>query len=460
MKERYDVIVIGGGPGGYTAANEAAAAGLSAAVIERSKVGGTCLHSGCIPTKTLMHSSEVMRSVRAGVPGLSGELTMDFSLLQERRQQVSDELRAGIEGGLKKSKVDVINGFAQITDPHTVKVSYVSAENGDAENAEINAENIIIATGAAAVPLPVEGSDLEGVCLSSDFIINDKLPERLAIVGGGVIGLEFATVFNGLGTQVVIIEGSSRLLPVMDKEISQSARAVLKKRNVDIHLNSIVQRFVKNDDGSIRCEFKEKDKEAFADTDMVLVAVGRRPFTEGLFGEGFSVEMNGRKIAVDENMRTSCDSVFAIGDAAGRIELAHAASAEARNVIAAIQGRPAPCDLSVIPSCVYFDPEIACVGMTADEAKAAGIETVTKKYTMMANGKSVLSQQERGFIRIVAEKESGRIIGAQMFCARATDMIGGLAAAAVCGLTVDQMARVIYPHPTFSEGIMEALQLF
>lgn len=460
VKEKYDVIVIGGGPGGYIAAGEAVKNGLSAAVVERGKMGGTCLHSGCIPTKTLMHSSEIMRSVAEGVPGISGGLEVDFDTLQDRRQQVSDTLEAGISSGLKKSRADIISGTAQITDPHTVRVALEKADENGETTIDIKAENIIIATGAEAVPLPVEGADIDGVYLSSDFIINNRLPKRLIIIGGGVIGIEFATVFNGLGTEVIIIEGASKLLPQLDKEISQSARAILRKRNVEIHLNSLVQRFVKNEDGTVRCEFKEKDKEAYADGDMVLAAVGRRPYTEGLFADGFSVEMNGNKIAVDENMRTSCASIFAIGDVAGQIELAHAASAEGRNVIAAIQNRPAPCDLSVMPACVYFDPEIACVGMTADEAKAAGIDAVSKKYSMMANGKSVLSDQERGFIKIVAEKESGRIIGSQMLCARATDIIGSMAVAVSCGLTVEQMARVIFPHPTFSEGVMEALQLF
>lgn len=471
MGYMYDTAVIGGGPGGYVAAQELASSGHKTALIEFSKVGGTCLHRGCIPTKTLMHSSEIIRRINSGVPGVKMRVgsdgavyddykaDVDMKELQIRRGEVSSQLADGVTKMLKKAGVHMIEGLGTIISEHEIEIR--DPQNRDGAPLEtITAENIIIATGSKPGRLPVPGADLEGVMTSDQFIINERRPVSLVIVGGGVIGVEFATIYIGLGTKVTILEGAPRLLGPLDREFSQSIKMILKKRGADIHTGAMVKSFERLEDGVIRCTYTEKGEEKTADAGIVLVAAGRIPQTEGLFGNGFSLEMNGKYIKTDENRRTSCPNIYAIGDVIGGVELAHMASAEARNVVRSINGEGEMENLSIVPGCVYTDPEIAYTGMTMDEAKAAGIKAESHKYPMMGNSKSVLSQQERGFIKVVADKETRKILGAQLMCARATDMVSEFAEAIANGLTVEEMADVIHPHPTFSEGITEVLRLF
>lgn len=471
MGYMYDLAVIGGGPGGYVAAQEASNSGLRTALIEFSAVGGTCLHRGCIPTKTLMHSSEIVRRINSGVPGIKMRFgddgavyddyraDIDMSELQTRRREVSGQLADGVLKMLKKAGVEIHRGLGTIISEHEIEIR--NPENRDGEPAEtITAENIIIATGSKPGMIPVPGADISGVMTSDAFIENEKRPVSLVIVGGGVIGVEFATIYIGLGTKVTVLEGAPRLLGPLDREFSQSIKMILKKRGADIHTNAMVKSFESLDGGVIRCRYTEKGEEKYADSDVVLVAAGRIPQIDGLFGNGFSVDMNGKYIRTDEKMRTSHPNIYAIGDVTGGIELAHMASAEARNCVRIIRGEEETENLSVVPGCVYTDPEIAYTGMTFDEAKDAGINAEAHKYPMMANSKSVLSQQERGFIKVVADKDTRKILGAQLMCARATDMVSEFAEAIANGLTVEEMADVIHPHPTFSEGITEVLRLF
>lgn len=471
MEEKFDLAVIGGGPGGYTAAGEAARAGLKTVLIEDRAVGGTCLHRGCIPTKTLMHSSELIESINRGIPGMvirvgdqsvpydNFRADIDMKMLQRQRKEVSERLAKGIRTGLEKNGVLMIHGRAMITAPHQLSIKSTDTDGRESMQ-QIRADHIIIATGSRPEKLPLPGIDLEGVLNSDQIIVSEERPPRIIIVGGGVIGIEFATIYLGLGSQVTLLEGASRLLSPIDKEFSQSIRSILKRRGARVHTSAMVRGFEKNENGSLICRYTEKGEKKQEEADLILVATGRIPQTEGLFGEGFSVEMNGKYIAVDEYFRTSCPGIYAVGDVNGGIALAHAASAEARNAVNDILKKPASDNMTVIPGCVYTDPEIAYAGMTLEEAKSAGIKAAAKKYPMLANGRSVLSRQERGFIKVVAEEETGRIIGAQLMCARATDMISEFAEAIANRLTVRQMGDVIHPHPTFSEGITEALRLF
>ena len=472
IKQNYDLAIIGGGPGGYTAAGEAVRAGLKTALIEYRELGGTCLHRGCIPTKTLMHSSEIIHSINKGIPGMLirvGEKNVpydDFSAdidmkeLQKQRQEVSDRLAGSIRTSLSKGGVELINGMGTVVSPHEIEIRPVPGTE-ETTPARITADTIILATGAKPGKLPIPGMELDGVMNSDQMIVNEERPSRLIIVGGGVIGIEFATIYLGLGSEVTILEGAPRLLATLDREFSQSIRTILKKRGASIHTGAMVQGFEWNEESAaLICRFTEKGEEKTVEADQILVAAGRVPQTEHLFGNGFSVEMNGKYLAVNELLQTSCPSIYAIGDVTGGVELAHTASAEARNVIYTILGKPPQENLKVIPVCVYTDPEIAYTGMTLEEAKEAGIQAVSKKYPMLGNGRSVLSQQERGFIKVVAEEETGRILGAQLMCARATDMIAEFTEAVANGLTVKQMADVIHPHPTYSEGIIEVLRLF
>lgn len=447
----YDLIIIGAGPGGYEAALEAADKGMKVALIEKEKLGGTCLNRGCVPTKTLMHTADIARELKdAAKFGVNvSDYAVDAAKMQERKTEVLDTLRSGIAAMMKKGKVDVIEGIGVIEGTGKVRV-------GDEV---LEAKNIMIATGSKTFVPPIEGIDTPGV-VTSDVLLDkaDGIYEHLVIVGGGVIGMEFASLYAALGTKVTIIEALERVLAPLDKEISQNVKMIGKKRGMDIHAKAMVEKFEPAADGKVITYYREKDELQSVESDGVLVCIGRRACTDDLFAEGVEVEMNRDKIVVNDKYETSIPGVYAIGDVIGGIQLAHTATAEGRNAVAIMNGEEPTINMNVVPSCVYTNPEIATVGITADEAKAAGQAVITKKFIMSANGKSVLSDQERGFIKVVADAESRKILGAQMMCARATDMIGEFAIAISNELTLDDIADTIHPHPTFVEGINEAVR--
>ena len=447
----YDLIIIGAGPGGYEAALEAADKGMKVALIEKDKLGGTCLNRGCVPTKTLMHTADIARELKdAAKFGVNvSDYAVDAAKMQERKTEVLDTLRSGIAAMMKKGKVDVIEGIGVIEGTGKVRV-------GDDV---LEAKNIMIATGSKTFAPPIEGIDTPGV-VTSDVLLDkaDGIYEHLVIVGGGVIGMEFASLYAALGTKVTIIEALERVLAPLDKEISQNVKMIGKKRGMDIHAKAMVEKFEPAADGKVVTYYREKDELQSVESDGVLVCIGRRACTDGLFAEGVEVEMDRDKIVVNDKYETSVPGVYAIGDVIGGIQLAHTATAEGRNAVAIMNGEEPTINMNVVPSCVYTNPEIATVGITADEAKVAGQAVITKKFIMSANGKSVLSDQERGFIKVVADAESRKIVGAQMMCARATDMIGEFAVAISNELTLDDIANTIHPHPTFVEGINEAVR--
>lgn len=447
----YNLIIIGAGPGGYEAAIEAAEKGMKVALVEKDKLGGTCLNRGCVPTKTLMHTADIARELRdADIFGVNvSDYSVDASKMQERKNQVLDTLRSGIAALMKKGKIDVIEGHGVIEGPGKVRVGEDVLET----------ENILIATGSKTFVPPIEGVDTPGV-VTSDVILDkaDGIYEHLVIVGGGVIGMEFASLYAALGTKVTIIEALDRVLAPLDKEISQNVKMIGKKRGMEIHAKAMVEKFEAGADGKLVTFYREKDELQSVESDGVLVCIGRRANTDGLFAEGVSVEMDRDKIVVNDKYQTSMPGVYAIGDVIGGIQLAHVATAEGRNAVAIMNGEEPSICMDVVPSCVYTNPEIATVGITADEAKAAGRDVVAKKFIMSANGKSVLSNQERGFIKVVADADTHKIVGCQMMCARATDMIGEMAVAISGGMTLEQVAATIHPHPTFVEGIGEAVR--
>lgn len=447
----YNLVIIGAGPGGYEAAIEAANMGMKVALVEKDKLGGTCLNRGCIPTKTLMHTADLVRDfAHASSIGVNIEgWQMDAAKMQERKNEVLDTLRSGIAALMKKGKVDVIEGHGVIEGTGKVRVGDELLET----------ENIMIATGSKTFVPPIEGVDTPGVVTSDELLDKaDGIYEHLVIVGGGVIGMEFASLYAALGTKVTVIEALDRVLAPLDKEISQNVKMIGKKRGMDIHAKSMVEKFEAGENGNVVTYYREKEELKSVESDGVLVCIGRRPNTDGLFAEGVSVDMEKGKILVNDKYQTSMEGVYAIGDVIGGVMLAHMATAEGRAAVAVMNGKEFTTNMNVVPSCVYTNPEIATVGITADEAKTAGRDVVTKKYIMSANGKSVLSAQERGFIKVVADAESKKILGAQMMCARATDMIGELALAIVNELTLEEVANLIHPHPTFVEGIGEAVR--
>ena len=450
----YELLIIGAGPGGYVAALRAAKSGLKTAVIEAREVGGTCLNRGCIPTKTLLHASDIVAGITNGDKfGVGADnIRFDMAAIYAEKRRVSEKLTGGIEAMFKAAKIDLLRGRGTVLG--TGKVLF----SGEDVERVITAERILLATGSVPARPPIPGLDLEGVVTSDDLLDgSERFFRSLVIIGGGVIGVELATFYLNLGCKITLIEGLDRLLPNMDRELGQNLSMILKKRGTDVFVNSLVSS-VERDGEQLKVNFTNKGQELSVCGEAVLCAIGRRPYSEGLFAEGLEVGMNGRSIAVDENYETSIPGVYAIGDVSAKIQLAHVASAQGRDFVERILGREGLTDLSAVPSCIYCAPEIACVGITADEAKAAGLDTVTGKYVMFSNGKTVICDGDRAFMKITAERESHVIVGAQFMCEHATDMIAEMASAIVNRLTVEQMLRVMRPHPSFEEGVQDALE--
>ncbi len=451
--KQYDLIVIGAGPGGYEAAFEAADLGMKTALVERADLGGTCLNRGCIPTKALLHAAERYREIReAALFGVTAEnAAFDPALMQARKREVVSRLRQGIEDTAKRKKVDVIRGEGVVTGAGQVSVRGTDGEES------LHAENILIASGSRPAVPPIPGIDLEGVVTSDEMLEWDRPVGRLVIIGGGVIGVEFATIYNALGSEVTVIEALPQLLPNMDRELGQSLKMLFKKRGIAVCTGARVEAIRRDADGALWCDYDAGKKESVP-ADVILVCVGRRPCAEGLFAENAVPETDRGRIVTDAHGQTGLPHVYAVGDVTGDVMLAHAASAAGRNAVRHMAGLAPREDTRFIPSCVYTSPEIACVGMTQDRAKAAGIDADSRKALMTANGKTVLTAAERGYIRVVFEKQSGKLLGAQMMCERATDMIAVFTQALANGLTVEDMAKAVFPHPTFSEAIGEALR--
>ncbi len=465
MQDTYDLIVIGGGPGGYEAALRAAEAGFKTALVEERAIGGTCLNRGCIPTKTLMHAAELYREAgRFEEFGLSAQsVSYDMAKLQARKAQVVENLQSGIRQRLKSHKVEIIQGHGMILAPGRVQVTLAGeSSEGLPEEKVLEAERVLIATGSVPARPPIPGLDLPGVFTSDDLLdapAGDKIYDPLVIIGGGVIGVEMATIYHALGCQVTLLEAMPRLIPNMDREIAQNLTMILKKRGVQIFTGAKVTQVAR--DGSetgLVCHFELKEAPQSLPAAGVLVAIGRKPNTAGLFAPGLEPAMERGAVTADGNFRTSLPGVYAAGDVIGGIQLAHMATAEGIAAVEVMAGLQPGVNLKAVPGCVYTNPEIASVGLTEDEAKAAGRNVVTGKSLMSANGKSVIENQDRGFIKLVFDKETEVLLGAQLMCARATDLVSELTTAVVNSLTRAQLAAVIRPHPTFSEAVTQAAE--
>lgn len=453
MKDSYDLVVIGSGPGGYVAAIKAAKLGKKTALIEKGDIGGTCLNRGCIPTKTLMHSAhflyEAKRMKEAGIS--FSEINLDYHKLMERKEEVVTKIRKGIEGLIKANGVTLYKGSAKIIDKDIVRINNLN------DLMDVKANNILIATGSVPALPNIEGVNLPNVVTSDHLLSGEgRLYKKLLIIGGGVIGIEFATIYNELGCEIEIIEAMDRILPGMDKEISQSIAMSLKKKGIVIHTGARVEKLIQGGSYGLVCEYIEKDKVKVSEAEGVLISIGRRPNTEGLFAENISLVMEGSYIKVDADYKTSIPNIYAIGDVIRGKQLAHGASAQGIVAVERICGQDPSFNLDLIPSCIYTIPEVASVGMDETEAKEKGYEVKVGKYPMLGNSKTLLSMGERGFIKLVCDASTGRLLGAHLLCDRATDMIGELAMAISAKLTYKDIASIIRPHPTYEEAITEA----
>lgn len=455
MQENYDLIVIGSGPGGYVAAIKAAKLGKKTAIVEKRDIGGTCLNRGCIPTKTLMYTTHFLHEAKhMEKVGISfTDMKLDFNKLGERKDEVVSKIQRGIRGLLKANGVIIYEGSGKIVDSNRVCIQTKE------EDIDIQGDNILIATGSVPTIPNIEGVELENVVNSNDLLSGDiKQFKKLLIIGGGVIGLEFATIYNDMGCEVEIIEAMDRIIPNMDKEISQSIAMGFRRKGITIHTKSKVEKLTEGGSYGLICEYTEKDKTKTSEAEGILISVGRRPNTEELLGENVTLDMDGHHIKVDADFRTSIPGIYAIGDVIHGKQLAHAASAQGIVAIERMCNLSPSLDLDVIPSCIYMVPEVATVGLDEAEAINQGYSVQVGKYPMLGNSKTMLSMGERGFIKLVCDKKDGRLLGAQLLCNRATDMIGELSMAISRKLTYKDIASIIRPHPTFEEGITEAAE--
>ena len=451
----YQLIVIGAGPGGYTAALRAAKLGLHTAIVERREVGGTCLNRGCIPTKTLLHASQVYsdaaEGARMGVH--AGNISYDMGEIFAYKRSVSDKLRQGIHALLKGAKVDVVEGTAQITAPGEVTVT---APDGAA--VQYTAERILAATGSVNVRPPIPGLELPGVMTSDELLEGtDKPYESLVIIGGGVIGVEFATFYSNLGCRVTLVEGMANLLPMMDRELGQNLAQILKKKGVEVLTSAMVQS-LEPAEGGLCVHLRQKDKDVAVTGEKVLCAIGRRAYFDGLFAPEMMPALNGKRLLVDENYQTSIPGVYVIGDASSAVQLAHVAAAQGTDCVERMCGSKGTTDLRVIPSCIYSAPEIAVVGLTEAEAKEQGIPAVSGKCTLFSNARTIIEDPGRCFMKLVGRTDTREVIGAQLMCQHASDMISQISTAMVNHLTAEQLLSVMRPHPSFEEAMAEAVE--
>lgn len=450
----YDLIVIGAGPGGYEAALRAAELGMKTALVERREIGGTCLNRGCIPTKALLHMAQTVYDAQeAAAWGMPAEgFSIDMEKVYARKNEIVGALRGNVEDMLEAAGVDVFRGNGKILQEKRVEVT-----QGE-RVAMLEGKNILIATGSQPAKPPIEGLDSPGVVTSDELLTRlEELPESIIIIGGGVIGVEFATFFERMGSKVCILEGQSRLLPLMDKDLGQGMAQRLKKSGMTIVTDAMVSKITQGE-GGLTVAYTRKGKPCEQTASLVLCAVGRTPVTDGLFGEGVAPEMNRRSIAVNDRFETSLSGIYAIGDVSSRIQLAHMATAQGINCVERLAGMELRYDLSVVPSCIFATPQIGAVGMTLEEAVAAGIEAVEARTVVTGNGRNVILGGERAMMKLVADAQTHRLLGAHIMCAEASEMLSQFTEAIANCMTVEQLMRVIHPHPTFEESIQGALR--
>lgn len=466
MKKMFDLLIVGAGPGGYVAARKAAKLGMSVVIIDKGPLGGTCINRGCIPTKAMLHAATLYREIReCGKFGLHVENAgYDLQRIIEYKDTSAREMRTNLEKEFEELGIVFIQGTARVQMGKRVRV-----EKEDGSSEFYFGRNILIATGAKANRADIPGADLPGVMTSEELLTsNESSYKSLLILGGGVIGLEIATVFKSLGAEVTIIEISDRLLPNMDLEFSDALEDILTERGVHIYKESILEHITEAQTG-LSCQFVWQGQTCQVQVDGVLMSVGRSADTEGLFDPNVPIKLERGKVVVDEFFRTSVPGIYAVGDVVGGIQLAHVAAAEATYVVekmndmkpSVIVSMVPSClftPISIVPSCLYTDPEIASVGLTEEQARAKGVPIRCGRYTMEANGQSIISKESGGFIKILFAKDSDVLLGAQIMCPRATDMIGELATALANGLTSKQLMYAMRAHPTFNEAISGAVE--
>ncbi len=450
---RLQVVVVGTGPGGYVAAIRAAQLGLRTAVVEKDQIGGTCLNWGCIPTKSWIVTAHLYEMIqRAREFGIDvGEPRIDWKRLVERKNKVVGQLTGGVKQLLQGRKVDIVFGSARLTAPGRM---VVTGPNG--ETREIVADHVILATGAQATLPPGMKLDGERIITSQEALDLSHQPKRVAILGGGVVGTEFAGFFAAIGTDVTLIEMLPRLVPAEDDEIAQALEREMKKRKITIHTGTKVEGLGDGAGGAVRLALAGGKT---IDVDTVLVATGRKPAADGLGLEPLGIARGDRgKIVVNDHLQTSVRNVYAIGDVTDIRQLAHFASAQGKAAAEIIAGHPAQTNWRAVPAATFTNPEIASVGLTEREAKAEGRTLHIGRFPFRAHGRNIADGELTGFVKLVVDAETDQVLGAHIFGAKASELIHECALAIAADLNARDLAQAIHAHPTLTEALGEAAE--
>ncbi|MHC1719258.1 MAG: dihydrolipoyl dehydrogenase [Clostridiaceae bacterium] len=447
MKFDYDIVVIGAGPGGYEAAIKAAQLGKNVCIVENKYFGGTCLNVGCIPTKALIKTANILECIKTAdkyaIEGLDvGTVKVSMEKLQKRKNAIVTQLVNGVKWLLKGNKVAMVEGTASFVDNHTIAV-------GDNK---ITSEYFIIATGSTTFMAPFIAREGKTNIITSTEALNlDYIPERVAVIGGGVIGIEFAYLLSKLGSKVCVLELMDKILPMVDEEVSKMAQKRLAKGGIKFHLGANVKKVSDN-----KVIYELNNEEQSVEADLVIMAVGRSANTEGLNAEGIGIEFDRKAIKTDLSMRTNIPNIYAAGDVNGKVQLAHTASHEGIVAVENICGENRTIAYDRIPSCIYIEPEISCIGLTEAAAKEKYNNVRIGKFPMAANGKALVEGETDGIVKVIIDGDSNKILGAHIYGNHTTDMIGEISVAMALGATAEDVINSIHPHPTVSEAIPEA----
>ncbi|MEM6413046.1 MAG: dihydrolipoyl dehydrogenase [Pseudomonadota bacterium] len=458
MSEKYDVIVIGAGPGGYNAAIRAGQLGLKAAIIEKrdtGKLGGTCLNVGCIPSKALLHASELYEVAVKDFANFgikTNGVSLDLPKMLAQKDDAVEGLTKGVEYLMKKNKAEVYLGAGEIVEPGKVRVTA-----GDGTTTDLETSHIIIATGSEVTPLPGVDIDEKQVVSSTGALALPSVPKHMVLVGGGVIGLELGSVWRRLGAEVTVVEFLDRILPTMDGEVSKNFQRILKKQGMNFKLKSKVTGVQKlKTKTKVSIEPADGGEQEVLDADVVLVAIGRRPYTERLGLERIGVATDNRGFILTDHFRTNVPGVWAIGDCIHGPMLAHKAEDDAVACIELIAGKPGHVNYDTVPNVVYSYPEVASVGKTEEELKAAGVSYKSGKFPFAANSRAKTNHETDGFAKILADAETDKILGAHIIGPGAGELIAEVVSVMEFGGASEDIARTCHAHPTRSEAVRQA----
>jgi len=450
--EEKDIVVIGGGPAGYVAAIRASQLGGKVALIEGRNLGGICLNSGCIPTKFLLHSAEIYHSIKTAEQyGISAAgVNFDLSAMQARKKQVISTHVSGVKGLLRGNKIEIITGWAKLISPKQLEI-----DSGQGKKQVIQPKKLIIAIGSKPIALPIPGADSPTVMVTESLLNLDHLPKSLVIIGGGVIGVEMATVFSKLGCKVAIVEMMPHCIPTQDAELASILEDVLRKEGVQVCCSAQVSRIEDSEEGKI-VFFSEGDIEQKLEAEAVAVCVGYRPNIEGLGLEACGIATNNGGIKVNQRMETNLGGIYAAGDVVGGMMLAYVGFVEGKVAAENAMGGDSKMDYRAIPQCIFTSPEVAGVGLTEEEAIAQGYQIRIGRFPFIANAMATILGEHKGLVKIITERKYGQILGVHIIGPRATSLIPEVALAMKLEATFEDITATIHAHPTLSEAVWES----